>query len=149
MFAARRQQPPQAAQTGRWSGESVMMLKRVLLIPVFVLAIVGHLRAQATGTINGRVVDQANAVLPGASVVVTNTSTGVARDTVTNAEGLYSVPALNPGVYTVKVELPGFALAEKRAELVAGSTLTVDIPLGIAQLQETVTVSGLVPMVET
>ena len=42
-----------------------------------------------------------------------------------------------------------FAATEKRAELVAGSTLTADVQLGIAQLQETVTVSGLVPMVET
>src|SRR5579859_2620433 len=123
------------------------MLKRVLLASGFVLAVAGHLWAQATGTINGRIVDQANAVLPGATVIVTNTGTGVVRDSVSNAEGLYSVTALNPGVYTVKVEIQGFAPTEKRAELVAGSTLTVDVQLGIAQLQETVTVAGQVPMV--
>src|SRR5262249_32234261 len=125
------------------------MTKRVLFTPVFFLAFAGHLWAQATGTINGRVVDQANAVLPGANVIVTNTSTGVARDTVTNAEGLYSVPALNPGVYTVKVELTGFGSVERRADLVAGATNTVDVQLGVAQIQESVTVSGQSPMVET
>jgi hypothetical protein len=125
-----------------------MRPKRVLAITVSVLALASHVWAQATGTINGRIVDQANAVLPGANVVVTQTGTGVTRDAVTNGEGLYSVPALNPGVYTIKVELTGFGGAERTADLVAGATLTVDVQLGLAQLQETVTVSGQSPLVE-
>src|SRR6478752_10270789 len=53
--------------------------------------------AQATATMNGRIVDQAGAVLPGVTVTATNMETGAARDTVTNAEGLYTLPALAPG----------------------------------------------------
>lgn len=53
--------------------------------------------AQSTGAISGRIVDQGGAVLPGVSVTVTHVSTGVKRSTVTNAEGLFGVPALAPG----------------------------------------------------
>jgi hypothetical protein len=105
--------------------------------------------AQATATINGRVVDQAGAVLPGATVTVTAAGTGVSRNTVTNAEGLYSVAALTPGTYTVRAELSGFAPQERRGvELLTGATLSIDVQLGIAQLQETLTVTGTAPMVE-
>src|SRR5215471_6462237 len=107
------------------------MTIRSWFVALFVFGCAGHLWAQATGTINGRVVDQANAVLPGASVTVTNSSTGVARDTVTNGEGLYSVPALNPGLYTVKIELAGFGAVERRVDLLAAATSTVDVQMGI------------------
>src|SRR5262245_32235416 len=125
-----------------------MNRKWVPVILVCVLAFASHAWAQATGTINGRIVDQANAVLPGATIAVTHTSTGVTRDAVTNAEGLYSVPALNPGIYTVKVELAGFGTAQRQADLVAGATVTVDVQLGLANLQESVTVTSQAPLVE-
>jgi hypothetical protein len=125
------------------------MVRKLLLTAALCLAITSSLFAQATSTINGRVVDQAGAVLPGASVTITNTGTAVVRDTVTNGQGLYSVPALTNGTYDIKAELPGFAAAQRRLQLLAGSTATVDLQLGLAQLQETVTVSGQVPLIET
>ena len=85
------------------------MLKRVGLAFLLCLASTGPLFAQATATISGRVVDDASAVLPGVTITVTNTATGAVRDTVTNGEGLYSVPALLPGIYNVRAELTGFA----------------------------------------
>jgi hypothetical protein len=106
--------------------------------------------SQATATINGRVVDQGGAVLPGAGVTVTATGTGVSRNTVTNGEGLYSVPGLNPGTYTIRVELEGFAAQDRRnVELLTGATLSVDIQLGLAAVQENLTVSGVAPLVES
>lgn len=77
------------------------MLKRVVVTASLLLSCGGLAFAQATSTINGRVVDQGGAVLPGVTVTVTNTATGAARDTVTNGEGLYNVPALLPGTDTV------------------------------------------------
>ena len=65
--------------------------------------------AQATSTFNGRVLDQGDAVLPGVTVTAINANTGVARTTVTNGEGVYCMPGLEPGVYDVKTELQGFA----------------------------------------
>ena len=103
------------------------MSKRVGLAIVMCLATSGSLFAQATASISGRVVDEAGAVLPGANVTVTNTATGAARDTVTNGEGLYSVPALNPGTYSLRAELAGFApQVRERVEVLTGANLAVD-----------------------
>jgi hypothetical protein len=74
------------------------MINRVRLVAAAFLVLgAGSLFAQATATISGRVVDQAGAVLPGATVLITNTGTGATRETVSNGEGLYIVPALDPG----------------------------------------------------
>jgi hypothetical protein len=56
------------------------------------LVTTGVTYAQAASTFNGRILDQADAVLPGVTVIVTNVGTGVARTTVTNDQGQYSVP---------------------------------------------------------
>ena len=87
----------------------------MLTAAVFLLA-ASSVFAQATSQITGRVVDQDGAVLPGVNVTVTNMGTGVARDTVTNNEGLYSVPALNPGNYSVRAELAGLRAAGARQD---------------------------------
>ena len=83
------------------------MFRRVGLAVALCLAVGVPLFAQATATISGRVVDDGGAVLPAVSVTVTNTATGAVRDTVSNEEGLYSVPALLPGIYSVRAELAG------------------------------------------
>jgi len=104
--------------------------------------------AQA-GTFNGRVLDQGDAVLPGVTVTATNTSTGVVRTTVTNAEGLYYMPGLEPGIYDVKTELTGFAGAmRERIALGVNATLTVDFKMNVASLNETLTVTGDAPIIE-
>ena len=105
---------------------------------------------QATSTFNGRVLDQGDAVLPGVTVTATNVSTGVARTTVTNEEGQYSIPGLEPGTYEIKTELSGFANAARSdVRLDVNSTLTVDFRLGLAGVQETLTVTGQAPLIET
>ena len=126
------------------------MTKTVLFVISLSLTTAGLALAQATASITGRVVDQGGAVLPGATITVTNASTGRARESVTNAVGLYSVPALDPGTYDVRAALSGFApTLRKGVALLTGSTLTVDVTLSVAQLEESVTVSGQVPLVET
>ncbi len=101
------------------------------------------------GTFNGRVVDPENAVLPGVTITATNTRTNVARTTVTNAEGLYNLPALEPGEYAIQAELPGFAaLTRTGVTLAVHQTLTVDMTLGLGAVQETVTVSGAIPLID-
>jgi hypothetical protein len=105
---------------------------------------------QATSTFNGRVLDQGDAVLPGVTVTATNVSTGVARTTVTNEEGQYSIPGLDPGTYSIKTELSGFAEALRdNVRLDVNATLTVDFRLGLAGVQETLTVTGQAPLIET
>src|SRR5262245_31474486 len=70
--------------------------------------------AQNTGIIEGAVADESGAVLPGATVTLRNTETGVERTAVSDAEGRYRFPALQPGDYTVRVDLSGFASQELR-----------------------------------
>jgi carboxypeptidase family protein/TonB-dependent receptor-like protein len=120
-----------------------------LVLAVLLFGIVPSAFGQATGSINGRVVDQGDAVLPGATINLKNTDTGATRSTVTNEQGVYSMPALERGTYELIVELAGFASATRRVELIAGSTVTQDVKLGIAAVSETVTVQASSPLIET
>jgi len=127
-------------------------LRRIpwLLAAVLVLASTSLVVAQTGSTFNGRVLDQGGAVLPGVTITVTNAGTGVVRTTVTNAEGQYSVPGLEPGTYTIGTELSGFAPALRNdVRLTINATLTVDFTLSLASLQETLTVTGEAPLIET
>src|SRR3954469_19263356 len=105
--------------------------------------------AQATSTFNGRVVDNTDAVLPGVTVTVTNTATGVVRTTVTNAEGQYFLPGLEPGTFQVKTELAGFAESLRdNVRLGIHATITIDFKLALAGVNETLTVTGEAPLIE-
>src|SRR5260370_23349616 len=115
------------------------MRNKVWLSAAILLGVSGSLFAQATATINGRIVDQAGAVLPGATITITEGATGVARTTVSNAEGLYSVPALSPGTYNVKAELAGFATAVRSSiSLLPPFPLATHLPPGPAAVPESV-----------
>lgn len=106
--------------------------------------------AQATGGINGLVTDESGGVLPGVTILVTNTGTNQSREAVTGSDGLFTVPLLQPGPYTVKASLSGFrAVLRDGITVTVSDTARVDIRLPVGQLQETVTVSGQAPLVET
>ena len=117
---------------------------------VLLMAICGIANAQSTGTISGRVTDQSGAAMPGATVSATNPATGIARDTVTNTEGIYSIPALQPGQYDIKVKVKGFADQERKdLTLVTGATSTLDFSMSVANVTENVSVSAEGALVET
>ena len=119
------------------------------LVAAAMLLIAASATAQSTSTFTGRVVDQGDAVLPGVTITATNTSTGVARTAVTNGEGAYYLPGLDPGVYVVRTELPGFApTARENVTLVINATLTLDFRLALAGVAEAVTVTGAAPLIE-
>ena len=111
----------------------------VLLLPLWSASLL----AQATGVIDGRVTDSGGAVVPGATVEVTNEATNVSRTTTTNENGIYSFAALQPGNYTVKVELSGFASQVKNGvNLTALATVSNDFTIAVAGLTEEVSVVG-------
>jgi len=119
------------------------------LAALVVLAGTGLAYAQASSTINGRVLDQGEAVLPGVTVTVTNQATGVVRTTVTNEEGVYFMPGLDPGTYNVTTDLQGFAAgARNGVTLGVNATITIDFRMQLAGLQETLTVTGEAPLIE-
>jgi hypothetical protein len=99
--------------------------------------------------INGTVVDQSQAVLPGATVTVVHVATGGERVVVTGEDGRFVIPTLAPGVYTISVDLAGFQ-GQTRADvrLSVGQEVTLDFTLGVGGLAEEVTVSAEAPTVE-
>jgi outer membrane receptor protein involved in Fe transport len=106
--------------------------------------------AQATGQINGLVSDSSGGVLPGVTVEATNTGTGATRTAVTGADGLYTIPLLVPGNYTVKASLQGFRTSQRDGVRVTVSeTARVAFQLEVGQLSETITVNAEATLVET
>ncbi len=102
-----------------------------------------------TGAINGRVTDNTGGVLPGVTVTASSPSMQGVRTDVTNENGTYRFPAVPPGVYSLVFELAGFGSINREGLRVGlGFTATVNIELGVANLQETVTVSGQSPVVD-
>jgi hypothetical protein len=107
--------------------------------------------AQTTGaTLLGTVADEQGAVLPGVTITVVNTETGRNRVAVTNERGYYRVGALPPGKYEMKVEMSGFSREVRSGmTLTIGQEATVNVTLKLSSVQETVTVTGETPVVET
>lgn len=102
------------------------------------------------GGIRGSVTDKSGAVIPEAKVTLTDEGTGIARSTVSNAEGGYTFNALNPATYDVVAEKPGFKKLEQKG-LVVGTQgfLTADLQLDIGQVSEQVNVEADAAEVET
>ena len=106
--------------------------------------------AQVTSTLSGTVVDAGGAVIPGASVVVTNKSTTATFNAVTDGTGAFSVPALNPGLYSVSVSLSGFkTVVLDDVRLQPGIPTALKATLEIGGLEETVVVDGGASLVNT
>jgi hypothetical protein len=102
------------------------------------------------GRINGTVTDNTGAVLPGVTVTATSPALIQPQVQVTGADGVFRFIALPPGVYTVDFELSGFQNVKREGvRVVINQTLTVDQQLQVATLQETVTVTGASPIVDT
>ena len=105
---------------------------------------------QTQGTIQGVVSDTSGAIIPGASITVVNDATGVSRTTTTNEAGFYTVPALNPGQYTLTAESDGFAPVERpSARLEVGQTLRADFSLNVGSVTEVVEVSAAAQLLQT
>ncbi len=104
-----------------------------------------------TFNVEGVVTDAQQATLPGVAVTITNTATGLTRTVTTGENGRYVVRALPPeGQYRVQLEIAGFA-TQMRQNLVfnAGQNVVLNFAMQLSTVQETVTVSGDAPIVQT
>jgi hypothetical protein len=118
----------------------------VLLV---LLAATGATAQQGTTEVRGRVLDAQGAVLPGVTVIVRNQDSGMFREATSVAEGSYFVSGLVPGVYEITAELQGFKKYSRRdVRLEIGKTATVDVPLQVGSVAETVTVTAETPLVD-
>jgi carboxypeptidase family protein len=125
-----------------------MSVRWVLAICLVLVAAIGA-SAQGTGAnIGGVVTDDTGGALPGVTVTITNTANGTAQVIVTGAQGNYRAVALQAAPYEVKAELSGFGTTKRDITLTVGADLTLDLKLGVAGLQESLTVIGDSPLVE-
>ncbi len=117
---------------------------RLALAGALVLSVPASTLGQMTrGSIAGNVRDVSGAVVPGAAVTATNVATNAAQPVVTDEQGFFRVPALEPGRYTVVIDLAGFRKVEYR-DLVVRSALEtpLDVRLELAGVGETVQVTA-------
>ena len=102
------------------------------------------------GTITGTVTDSTGGVVPGATVTVTNTATGISSSAVTNQEGGYTIPLLPPGIYQATSELPGFKKYVRNGIVVEiAQTTRLDIALQVGAVSEEVQVVGQISLVRS
>ena len=102
------------------------------------------------GRLNGTVTDNTGAILPGVTVTVSSPALIQPQVQVTGADGGYRFLALPPGMYEVDFDLTGFQRVQRKdVRVVINQTLTVDMQMQVATLQETVTVTGDSPIVDT
>ena len=103
-----------------------------------------------TSSLSGVVVDSNGGVLPGVTVVVKNVATGTTFDAVTNTEGVFSVPALDAGAYTVTASLSGFKTAVVNdVRLAPGTPASIKATLEVGNLEETIVVTSSSELINT
>ncbi len=102
-----------------------------------------------TASVRGLVLDSQGGALPGVTVTITDTQTGITRRTVTNDIGVYRLPGLPGSTYQVHVELSGFQRQERSIPLQINQEAELNFTLGIAGAQEEVQVTAVTPMIET
>src|SRR6185436_5911802 len=95
-------------------------------------------------------VKDAQGLIPGVTVTLVNEATNVSRDPVSNGVGEFSFPAVDPATYTVKAGVQGYKSFERKGiRIGTQSFVTLDVSMEIGAIEETITVSGEAPLVET
>jgi len=118
-------------------------LALTLVLSIFWLMPVPLLSAQAAnGTITGRVTDPNGAVLPGTTVTLTRTDTGLMLHAATNGDGIYSFPSLQTGPFVVETSHTGFKTAKAILTLAVDQTAQIDLTLLVGSETESITVSA-------
>ncbi|MGE3512734.1 MAG: carboxypeptidase regulatory-like domain-containing protein, partial [Vicinamibacterales bacterium] len=125
----------------RWIGR--------LFAAVWILTLPWAAQAQEA-TLSGVITDETEAVLPGVSITATHLGTGANLVVVSDGAGTYRIPALRVGTYRVTAELMGFTTATREnVQVLVGQNLVLNFQVSVSTLQETVTVSGQAPLVNT
>lgn len=128
------------------------MLRRILsVMAVFaILLCVPGWSQETRGTITGRITDPSGAVIPGATVVVTNTAMGTKTSLTTNENGIYVASYLLPGIYEVEAGSQGFKkILRSNIELRVADRLEVNVELQIGASDQSVTVTAETPLLNS
>ncbi|MBI2833908.1 MAG: TonB-dependent receptor [Acidobacteria bacterium] len=129
------------------------VLLRAVVVSLLLTCMARAAGAQGTGagSILGKVSDETGAAMPGVTVTLTSPALQVPELTnVSGAEGSYRFENLPPGVYRIKYELPGFStIIREDQRLNAGFAARIDVTMKVGALEETLTVSGQAPVIDT
>jgi hypothetical protein len=118
------------------------LIRFAFLPAIILLTTLGAFGQSNTGSITGVVTDQNGAVVPNATVNITNQGTNEKRTVQADAEGRYEVPSLPTGVYSVESTASGFKTSTvKDVRLAVGEKARIDVPMSISGVDAVVTVS--------
>jgi Carboxypeptidase regulatory-like domain len=133
---------------------SRIFLAKPLVFTILAVLLLGFsdpcLLAQVeSGSVAGTVQDASGAIVAGASVTVTNTDTNIARQVTTNAVGEYVVTPLKVGVYSVKIQQPGFKTSVQTGiKLDVNQVVRIDFTLVAGEVAQRIEVTAAEPLVE-
>ena len=126
---------------------------RFFMLAVFCLALgIGQILAQSTvtGAIRGTVTDAQGAIVPNATVTITNTGTNQTQDITTDGDGGYRFSNLQPGVYSLKATASGFAaFTQERVVVEVGQVTPIEVQLGVTGQTANVEVTAEAPVINT
>ena len=123
---------------------------RTILLAALVVGTAGRLSAQAIGSIRGTVVDTSQAIINGATVLATNSATGVSRSEVSNQDGIFVFPDLPIGTYQLQISKNGFQTQKHDGiVLLTGQTLDLQLSLSVGSETQSVEVTSAAPLIQT
>ena len=116
--------------------ERTLLFRRMIWVCSLVALLIANtsiISAQSTfATVTGTVTDPTGAVIPGATIVITNKRTQVARTVVSDPEGNYLIANLDPGLYNVEMDVKGFAKATRSVDLLARQIVRIDVRMELS-----------------
>jgi len=127
------------------------MKKFIYTFAFLLLSAAVSLHAQTTnGSIEGSVTDPSGGAVAGASVTARNMDTGLTQATTTTQAGIYSLPNLPPGRYSVTVEAPSLKkYAQEGVTVTTGTAISLNIPMQLGAVSESVTVTADATQLQT
>src|SRR5258708_33350510 len=128
------------------------LMARVLVVVFLAFGLLANAsHAQSTNAaVGGQITDEQGRVVPGVTVALTNLNTGVPYEAKTNGDGFYNAVNLPPGIYRANVSKDGFkSIVKGDIELHVQDVASINFQLQIGSVNETVTVQGGAPLINT
>jgi Flp pilus assembly protein TadG len=118
-------------------------------LAILFLAATAAMAQSDRSTLTGLVTDKTGAVIVGASVEAVNQSTGLKYATTSNAVGIYALPQLPVGLYSVNIKAEYFVPDAERVQIHVAETVTLDVTLQVREVDGTIDVTAVAPVVDT
>ncbi|RPI23678.1 MAG: TonB-dependent receptor [Acidobacteria bacterium] len=125
-------------------------MSRSLLVSAMLLVLAATpLSAQTSGEITGHITDSSAGAVPGAAITLTNTATNAVRTALSTDAGVYTFPAVAPGLYNLKVEQTGFKTASANVQVQVQQTVRLDFTLEVGEITDTIEVAASAQMLQS